>query len=77
MGRVYDEITDELVRWPEARPVFFVATAPSDPDTHVNVSPRSRDTFRVLYPEDDRYLVERDEVSSHFEVVARVPRPGD
>jgi heme-degrading monooxygenase HmoA len=31
----------------------------------------------VFYPEDDRYLVERDEVSSHFEVVTRVPDPGD
>jgi len=48
MGRVYDEITDELVRWLGAQPVFFVATAPSDPDTHVNVSPRGLDTFRVL-----------------------------
>jgi hypothetical protein len=50
MGRVYDEITDELVRWLEAQPVFFVATAPSDPETHVNVSPRGLDTFRVLDP---------------------------
>jgi len=48
MGRIYDEITDELVRWLEAQPVFFVATAPSDPETHVNVSPRGLDTFRVL-----------------------------
>ncbi|CAA9468121.1 MAG: hypothetical protein AVDCRST_MAG12-511 [uncultured Rubrobacteraceae bacterium] len=31
----------------------------------------------VFYPEDDRYLVERDEASSHFEVVARVPDPND
>jgi hypothetical protein len=31
----------------------------------------------VFYPEDDCYLVERDEVSSHFEVVTRVPYPGD
>ena len=31
----------------------------------------------VFYSEDDRYLVERDEVSSHFEVVTHVPGPGD
>ena len=31
----------------------------------------------VFYPEDDRYLIERDEVSSHFEVVTHVPGPGD
>jgi hypothetical protein len=28
--------------------MFFVATAPADPNTHVNVSPRGLDTFRVL-----------------------------
>ena len=28
--------------------MFFVATAPSGPDAHVNVSPRGLDTFRVL-----------------------------
>ena len=40
MGKIYDGITYELARWLEAQPVFFVATAPSDPDTHANVSPR-------------------------------------
>jgi heme-degrading monooxygenase HmoA len=29
----------------------------------------------VFYPEDDRYLIERDETSSHWEVAARV-EPG-
>jgi heme-degrading monooxygenase HmoA len=29
----------------------------------------------VFYPEDDRFLVERDETSSHFEVVSHVPDP--
>jgi heme-degrading monooxygenase HmoA len=31
----------------------------------------------VFYPEDDRYLVERDETSSHFEVVTHILDPGD
>ena len=31
----------------------------------------------VFYPEDDRFLVDRDEFSSHFEVVTHVPNPGD
>jgi len=30
----------------------------------------------VFYPEDDRFLVERDERSAHFEVVRRVPASG-
>lgn len=50
MGRVLDEIPDDLARWFEAQPVFFVATAPSDPGTHVNLSPRGLDTLRVLGP---------------------------
>ena len=30
----------------------------------------------VFYPEDDRFLVERDETSSHWEVAAHVERQG-
>jgi heme-degrading monooxygenase HmoA len=30
----------------------------------------------VFYPEDDRFLVERDEKSHHFEVVGHAPDPG-
>jgi heme-degrading monooxygenase HmoA len=30
----------------------------------------------VFYPEDDRFLVERDETSSHWEVAAYVKREG-
>ena len=69
MGRVYDEITDELVRWLEAQPVFFVATAPSDPDTHVNVSPRGLDTFRVLDPKRVAWL---DLTGSGVETIAHL-----
>jgi hypothetical protein len=50
VGRVLDQIPDDLARWFEAQPVFFVATAPADPDTHVNVSPRGLDSLRVLDP---------------------------
>ncbi|MQA76212.1 MAG: hypothetical protein GEU88_18085 [Solirubrobacterales bacterium] len=30
----------------------------------------------VFYPEDDRFLVERDERSTHFEVAAAIPEGG-
>jgi hypothetical protein len=50
MGKIYDSITEDLARWLGAQPMFFVATATSDPDTHVNVSPRGLDTFRILGP---------------------------
>jgi hypothetical protein len=48
MGKVHGCINDEWARWISAQPMFFVATAPADPETHVNVSPRGLDTFRVL-----------------------------
>ncbi len=73
MGRVYDEITDELVRWLEAQPVFFVATAPSDPETHVNVSPRGLDTFRVLDPNRVAWL---DLTGSGVETIAHLRAGG-
>lgn len=48
MGQTFAKIPDDFVGWFEKQPVFFVATAPSDPGTHINVSPRGLDTFRVL-----------------------------
>src|SRR4028119_356777 len=48
MAQTFEKIPDEFVDWIEGQPVFFVATAPADPGTHVNVSPRGLDTFRVI-----------------------------
>lgn len=48
MGKVYDAIDEPLQRWIARQHVFFVATAPLDPDGHVNVSPKGLDSFRVL-----------------------------
>jgi len=50
MGKVYDSIDDGWARWISAQVVFFVATAPADPGTHVNLSPRGLDILRVLSP---------------------------
>jgi hypothetical protein len=40
MGKVYEGIDDRLREFILAQAVFFVATAPSGPDGHVNVSPK-------------------------------------
>jgi Pyridoxamine 5'-phosphate oxidase len=40
MGKVYDGIDDGLREFILAQAVFFVATAPSGPGGHVNVSPK-------------------------------------
>ncbi len=48
MARVLDAITPELTELIEAQHVFFVATAPTGPGGHVNLSPKGLDTFAVL-----------------------------
>jgi hypothetical protein len=48
---VYDGIDDKLAGWLTSQPVFFVATAPSADDGHVNVSPKGMaGTFAVFGP---------------------------
>ena len=73
MGKVYDCITEGLARWLGAQPMFFVATATSDPDTRVNVSPRGLDTFRVLGSERVAWL---DLTGSGVETIAHLGANG-
>lgn len=57
MGKVYPEIDGRLREFIAAQPVFFVATAPSGPEGHVNVSPKGMTgTFVVLGPHRVAYL---------------------
>ena len=47
--KVHDGITERLRDFIVDQPMFFVATAPTDADGHVNVSPKGlTGTFRVL-----------------------------
>jgi Pyridoxamine 5'-phosphate oxidase len=73
MGKIYDSITEDLARWLGAQPMFFVATATSDPDTHVNVSPRGLDTFRILGPDRVAWL---DLTGSGVETIAHLGADG-
>jgi hypothetical protein len=73
MGKVYDSITGDLARWLGAQPVFFVATATTDPDTRVNVSPRGLETFRVLGPDRVAWL---DLTGSGVETIAHLGADG-
>ncbi len=56
MAKTYPEIDAQLEAFIKAQPVFFVATAPLDPQGHVNASPKGLDTFRVLGPKTVAYL---------------------
>lgn len=57
MGKVYDGIDDRLREFILAQAVFFVASAPSGPDGHVNVSPKGmKGCLAVLGEHDVAYL---------------------
>ena len=71
MGKVYDEINEEQVRWIGEQPMFFVATAATD--AHVNLSPRGLDTFRVLGPRRVAWL---DLTGSGVETIAHLRADG-
>jgi Pyridoxamine 5'-phosphate oxidase len=69
MGRVDDAISDELADFIAAQHVFFVATAPSGHDGHVNLSPKGLDTLAVLDPNTVAYL---DLTGSGVETIAHL-----
>lgn len=74
MGRIHEGITDRLAEWLLAQPVFFVATAPLDPDGHINCSPKgNRGEFVVLGPAQVAYL---DQTGSGVETVAHAKENG-
>ena len=73
MGKTYESINDGWADWISKQPMFFVATAPSDPHTHVNVSPRGLDTFRILGPNRVAWL---DLTGSGVETIAHLKADG-
>jgi hypothetical protein len=74
MGRVYEQIDERLRGFIERQPLFFVGTAPLDPDGHVNVSPKGPiDTLALLDANTVAYL---DFVGSGAETAAHVRENG-
>ena len=73
MARRYPAIDETLEAFIRAQPVFFVATAPLDPNGHVNVSPKGLDTFRIFGPKTVAYL---DIFGSGVETVAHLRENG-
>ncbi len=73
MGKLYDAVDGAVRDFIEAQHVFFVATAPSDPRGHVNLSPKGLDTFRVLGPREIAYL---DYPGSGVETIAHLRDDG-
>lgn len=74
MGTVLSEIDEALRTWISAQPMFFVGTAPSGDDGHVNVSPKGdMRTFAVLGPHRVAYV---DLFGSGIETVAHLKQNG-
>jgi hypothetical protein len=74
VGKVYAGIDDYLQGWIARQPLFFVATAPLDPDGHVNLSPKGPiESLRVLDPHTVAYL---DGVGRGAETIAHVRENG-
>lgn len=73
MGKLYDAIDDSLQSFLSAQHMFFVSTAPSGDDGHVNCSPKGLDTFRILGPTTVAYL---DFAGSGVETIAHLRQNG-
>lgn len=73
MGRTFEGIDEDLGRWIGRQRMFFVATAPTGAGGHVNLSPKGRDTLRIL---DGRTLVYLDLTGSGIETIAHVRQNG-
>jgi hypothetical protein len=70
MGKVLEAIDDRLRSFLLAQPVYFVGTAATDTDQHVNVSPKGMaGTFAVLGPLRVAYL---DYLASGAETIAHL-----
>src|SRR3954469_6616450 len=70
MGKVFDEIDEKLAAWIGRQRMFFVGTAPSGTDGHVNVSPKGPiESLRILDPTTVAYL---DIVGSGAETIAHL-----
>src|ERR687890_2137967 len=74
MGRIYERIDDHQQAWIAKQSLFFVGTAPSGEDGHVNVSPKGPiGSLRVL---DERTVAYLDIVGSGAETIAHVRENG-
>ena len=56
MGKTRSMLDDAAVQFIEGQHIFFVASAPLDPDGHVNLSPKGLDSFRILSSNTVAYL---------------------
>jgi Pyridoxamine 5'-phosphate oxidase len=73
MGKLYPEIDEHLRAFIAAQQLFFVATAPSGDDGHVNCSPKGLGALGILGPTSVAYV---DFVGSGVETIAHLRENG-
>ena len=73
MADVHPNITPELADWIGKQPMFFIASAPLEADSHINLSPRGLDSFRVL---NDHEIIILDLIGSGNETAAHLVQNG-
>jgi predicted pyridoxine 5'-phosphate oxidase superfamily flavin-nucleotide-binding protein len=74
VAKLFEEISDALRAFIEAQPMFFVGTAPSGSDGHVNLSPKGGEgLFQVTGPLGFAYV---DLMGSGIETIAHLRENG-
>jgi hypothetical protein len=74
VAKLFEQIDDRLAEWIRGQHMFFVGTAPTAAEGHVNVSPKGfMETFRILGPREVAYL---DFVGSGIETIAHLRENG-
>ena len=73
MGKLFEELDEDLQAWIAAQAVFFVATAPRDDEGLVNLSPRGLACLTVLGP---RRVAWVDSTGSGVETIAHLRENG-
>ena len=69
MGKLYEQITDQLAAFIDRQHMFFVATAPLEANGHANLSPKGLDAFHILDP---RTVAYQDFSGSGAETIAHL-----
>ena len=75
MGKFHNTILESHREFVEKQKMFFVATAPLGQDTHINLSPKGMDSFRVLSESRVAYMDvvgSGNETSAHILVNGRI-----
>ncbi|HHL43347.1 MAG TPA: pyridoxamine 5'-phosphate oxidase family protein [Hellea balneolensis] len=73
MARSFEQLNDDHIKFIKAQKMFMVATAPLDPNGHVNTSPKGYDSLRILDRKTIAYL---DMGGSGIETLAHLKENG-